>query len=318
MSYKADNPFEESSSQNPFEEEEKKPPSLPAKSGSDKKNPPQTPAKDTNYYNSNNARQEQVISSFNAPFDTSSEGIKRKEQELKRREEDLARREKSLLDKEKQIDKATPKNKNWPRCRPLIYHDIDGEIPRDQQKLVKAAYYIWFGTLFCYFYNAVAVLAGLIAVGGGSEIAGFILSIIDCIFFMPLTFLIYRLLYRATRKGKSGLYLGYMISLWIDIIFFAWNGVGLRGWGGGGFLLMLPLFKENVAVGVICLVCVVFWGLLIIAHLYLFVHARINYRLVGGWGSAKKQAASAAVQIAKDNPELVKEGAKAYVASQKV
>jgi len=316
MSYKADNPFEESSSENPFEEEK---PALPPKNNSDKKNAPPTPAKDSNYYNSNMVRQEQVIAQFNSPFDTSPEGIKKKELELKRREEELSRREKSLLDKEKQIDKATPKLKNWPRCRPIIYHDIDGEIPANQQRLVKAGYYIWFGTLFCYFYNFVSVLAGLIASGGGSEIASFILSIINCLFFMPMTFLIYRLLYRATRKGKSGLYLGYMICLWIDIIWFAWNGVGLRGWGGGGFLLMLGLFQDDkTAAAVICLVCIVFWGLLVVAHLYLFIHARINYKLVGGWGSAKKQAASGAIQIAKDNPELVKEGAKAYVNSQKV
>lgn len=176
-----------------------------------RKDAPAPPKKDTNYYQAEVQRKEQVIGSMNLPFEMvrilflsfldlqTPEGIRKKELELKRREEDLQRREQALLVKEDELDKVSPKKKNWPRFRPMIYHNIQEEIPEEHKKLVRNAYIMWFVTVWCYFYNFFSVLSALIVTGGGSEIASFILSIVDFIFFVPLSFLIYRLLYRATR-----------------------------------------------------------------------------------------------------------------------
>lgn len=61
----------------------------------------------------------------------SSNDLQRREQALERREAELKRREEELR------RNGGGKVKNWPRCYPLIYHDIEGEIPDEYQKMVK-------------------------------------------------------------------------------------------------------------------------------------------------------------------------------------
>ncbi len=70
--------------------------------------------------------------------------------ELTRRKEDIERREKQLKDKEAQLNVKT-RQKNWPKCKPFLYHDISVEIPTPElQSLLRKAYFGWFGTfLIC-------------------------------------------------------------------------------------------------------------------------------------------------------------------------
>jgi len=37
---------------------------------------------------------------------------------------------------------------NWPKCRPLIYHNIRDEIPEGPRNLVKRVYFSWFCNIF--------------------------------------------------------------------------------------------------------------------------------------------------------------------------
>ena len=65
-----------------------------------------------------------VIEATGVAHQRREQALERREAELKRREEELRRN-------------GGGKVKNWPRCYPLIYHDIEGEIPDEYQKMVK-------------------------------------------------------------------------------------------------------------------------------------------------------------------------------------
>jgi len=69
---------------------------------------------------------------------------------LRAKEEELNRKEAELLGREQIIASGgggvNPKAPNWPRCRPLIYHNISGDMPTPETvRLVRMAYGSWFG-----------------------------------------------------------------------------------------------------------------------------------------------------------------------------
>ena len=64
--------------------------------------------------------------------------MNQREQNLKFKEQNLTQRENDL---------RSPPPKNWPRCRPIIYHDIRQDIPTPElQVVVRRAYWGWYGT----------------------------------------------------------------------------------------------------------------------------------------------------------------------------
>ena len=67
------------------------------------------------------------------------------EDRLALREADLERREKALSKRERDLAAAgvTIRPKNWPRCKPVTYHDISFEIPVEHQNMVYGGYLNW-------------------------------------------------------------------------------------------------------------------------------------------------------------------------------
>ena len=43
--------------------------------------------------------------------------------------------------------------KNWPRCYPILHHDIAAEVPAGRQRLVGAGYLTWILVCTAYLYN---------------------------------------------------------------------------------------------------------------------------------------------------------------------
>jgi hypothetical protein len=70
--------------------------------------------------------------------------------ELQRREEELARREREIQVKEGVI--TSIQKKNWPICKPFLYHNIKEEIqPGLKQKVCYIGYFTWMGSVNHYF-----------------------------------------------------------------------------------------------------------------------------------------------------------------------
>jgi len=255
--------------------------------------------------------------SFESGGYSNSDDLDRKEAELMRKKEDIERREKQLKDKEQHL-KVSTRVKNWPKCKPFLYHDIREDVPTPElQSLVRKAYFGWFGITITYLWNIIVVMAIVIIDGSGTDIAGFFLGLAYAIFSIPVSFLVYRTLYNAAKLTSSARYVMYFCLVWTEIAVFIVLAVGINGWGSGGFLVMLAVFKESTVVGIFCVTDFICFTLLVIYHIVVFGYARREYGKAGGLEAAKKEAAKGAAQgTAKtiaENPELVKTVVKASV-----
>ncbi len=95
--------------------------------------------------------------------------------ELRRREEELARRERELESRAAHIQKHG--RNNWPFFYPLIYHDIDAEIPPDSQPIMHNLYKLWLLLVATLVVNMVACIFLLIqgaSDGGKDMISGIV------------------------------------------------------------------------------------------------------------------------------------------------
>jgi len=251
------------------------------------------------------------------PFDdgrSSSFDASAKEEELRRKEEELNRREKDIEDRRKELKKSGKLGKrvNWPICKPLIYHNIDEEMPNvTLRRLVKVAYAQWIFAVVCLIFNVAALLAILIGNSGTKEIGDFILSIVYFFILFPSWFIIYRLLYRASRKQKPSLFAAFMCLYFLEIVAFCGIAVGVKGTGSAGFLQMIEAFRDiNTATGVVVLICAAFWCISAVWSIYIFVMTRIQYSSAGGYQKARSEFGSAAASEAVKHPDLMVQGAK--------
>jgi len=235
--------------------------------------------------------------------------LAKKEQELNRREAMLDERNGILVDREK-LNKD-PRSPNWPFFRPWVYHNINADMPTDSLKRVmKIAYTGWMISVATLLYNFVALLLTMIADGTGTNIGDFILGAIYVVFLTPLYFLVYRILYRASRKQKPSLYVLYLIMDTLVVGGYILYAVGIPGTGAGGFILMSKEFSASKFAGFILLASAVLWCLTAVYGVWIYILAIRHYRLSGGLEKAKKEMASAAVSEAAKHPDLIASAAK--------
>jgi len=145
----------------------------------------------------------------------------------------------------------------------------------------------------------------LIVIPDGAEGATFALSVVFLVFLPPLGFLFYRILYRAGRKEKAALYLVYLCFLTLEMIVWLFFMIGPPSSGAVGFYIIKQTFAKSVAVGIIIIINVVFWAAIFVWSIVIFWKVRNRWRAAGGTKASKEQAVEGAVNIAKDNPELV-------------
>jgi hypothetical protein len=253
----------------------------------------------------------------NRPADPSlmgrAERLRTKEEDLNRREAVLDEREKILWDREKNLDTRIP---NWPRCKPLVYHNIDEDIPPPEQKPglqrhVRLAYWSWlYGVFPAFIWSCIALLAKLCVRPKGASFADFFLSLIYLIFLLPLFFGTYRLLYRSARKNKAYLYVFFMIFFVFQILVEIFFAIGVEGTGACGLINAIVTFKKNLAAGALIFIGFAVWALLIAFHIFLFFRTIKFFSLAGGAKAAKEGATKDALEEAKNHPDLVKAAAK--------
>jgi hypothetical protein len=152
----------------------------------------------------------------------------------------------------------------------------------------------------------VAGALSLLSVGGsvGSPATVIVLSLLMFVFLSPLSFdLVFFVLYKALMKGSGLRFLCGMITfvIWTGILVF--NVIGIRNAASVGFITMIDVFNSNSGVGAICLIfCImgcVGTALMIFAFLWLLRYYKRN----GLKEKAKAEAASAAIDYAKEHPD---------------
>lgn len=260
------------------------------------------------------ARKE-LIDDLNTEWLLSEDGLAAKERELAMRAKSLQKREGALMSREKEL-KSKVIGANWPKCCPLVYHNIGDQIPEEPpmlQRCVRGGYYLWYIYCVTLIYNAICLLAAWILDGDAAVFAGsFFLALFLAVILIPLSFFNYRLLYMGARRGKASLYMLFFIILWLfqilPCIFFALGipTMPAAGW----FLLTNSAVSGDGVATVLIIICAVLWTLLAIAYVVLFFLVRPFFSNAGGTSAAKQEGASKAMQVAADNPDVLAAGAK--------
>ncbi|KAJ3214441.1 Protein kinase alk2 [Dinochytrium kinnereticum] len=187
-----------------------------------------------------------------APAKSSREAeLERKEQELKAREAKLAEREKTV---------GTFKPPNFPPFRPLVYHDIQNDIPEQARWLVKRLFMAWWLSTATYVMNFAAAFA-LLIVKAESSGGTFGLALIIMLIGIPVSFVFwYQPLYFNFLTTKpAGVKTDRSISFFLFFFNFSFHlavsallAVGIPGWGGAGVIYCLSQLGSQLAVGVLC------------------------------------------------------------------
>jgi secretory carrier-associated membrane protein len=163
---------------------------------------------------------------------TMSAGKTQRELELDAREAQLNFRENKVKEQEAKMAKYGWHPPNWPPFRPVLYHDIEEEIPGPGKRIVWHMYYYWLYTLVLYFVNVWGCLMQLsFKVGGGGTSFG--LSILFMVI-GPLfgwTFW-YRNLYNGVKRDNSLEYVMYFLGYFIHLCAVLLFALGLPNSGG--------------------------------------------------------------------------------------
>jgi len=229
---------------------------------------------------------------------------------------------------------------NWPPCLPkkIIYQNFTEEIPAGIRLRVRMAYIRFLVFLVILLYNLVCAIACLAC--GAEAVGDIILACIYIPFLTGLSFFVYRRLYKAAKAGNSLSYFLFFIGFTVEIIIGIVAVIGLPKSGLMGIGWTIKAFGKdgNKNVGIMCLINSILWGLSVGFMIYLWIHTRVNFQQAGGIKAMRKQAlekatfgvvkaakdhpdaakkvGQAAVDYARENPEVVREAASAAYSAQ--
>lgn len=113
-------------------------------------------------------------------------------EEIRRREQELEQRERNLGQREEHVRRHGRNNwppKPWWPFAPLIFHDIEQEIPQESRTIVNTLYRLWLLLLLTLTLNLVACILLLVSGSddGAKDLGG---SIVDLLV-IPLSFLLW-------------------------------------------------------------------------------------------------------------------------------
>jgi hypothetical protein len=201
--------------------------------------------------------------------------------------------------------------KNWPSCKPIVYQDIEHDMPTPEGvSLVKKALRGWYGICLALIWNTIVLIALLVV---SADAIGFLIGLIFFFLSIPISFGIFRLLYNAVRKSKSSYFFIYFILMWMSFLVYGWLGIGFDAWGGGGLFVFLENIGNNKTIGIFGLVDTALFALVIIWHIYVMALARKEYKKSGGNSKTKEELTQMAANEAVKHPDLIVKGSETFV-----
>jgi len=320
-----DNPFDD------MNEVESAPPPRPPKEST--YDPPPRPPKN-----------EPVENSYSSTTIDMAE-YERRLADLEARERAVAERERQVAQDQRQAEaklqaanKAAANDKpapNWPPCLPkkIVYMNFREEIPDELRGRVRMSYIHFLVSLVILLYNVVCA-AACIAVDAAA-IGDLILACVYVPFLGAMIFIVFRRLYKASKSGRSLSYFLFYVGFTIEIIIGIVAIVGPPKGGLIGIMWTVAAFnaENKKCVGFMCLVNSIIWIADTVFMIYLWIHTRVSFKRAGGLKAVRKQAVEkatfgvvkaakehpdaakkvgeAAVDYARENPEVVREAASA-------
>ncbi|GMH40950.1 hypothetical protein BSKO_08854 [Bryopsis sp. KO-2023] len=186
--------------------------------------------------------------------------LARKEHDLTKRELELQRREHVLT-----MSDQMKRVKNWPRCRPILYHDIDVEIPDSSKGLIKMAYATWCLTAGGFCLNWLVICIMLIANFATVDLMDWHLATFATGTGIPLSFRMwYHRMYKRARDGQKLDSVGLVIHMSFGVAWAIWTVLSIPNYGdmGAGLFPLLKAFADdNTTLGLACFLNMVIWTL---------------------------------------------------------
>ncbi|KCV72731.1 hypothetical protein H696_00309 [Fonticula alba] len=208
--------------------------------------------------------------------------LEERERDLQRRENQLEYRSLKLGEAEQVVAPKLNRQPNWPPrpLKPLIYHNIQVDIPEDGRTLVKRVYFSWMLTCAVLLLNVVGCLARLASNSGGGVDFG--ISLVLCIILPVVSFVFwYRPFYKAVRKNKSILYFVFIFTYSFHILTAIILAIGIPNTGSSGFINALGVLSKNLVASIIMLIAAGFWVLLCLFLVWQIKDVILHYRRKG-------------------------------------
>ncbi|KAF8320125.1 scamp-domain-containing protein [Clavulina sp. PMI_390] len=234
------------------------------------------------------------------PFDDPTTQPPNPYADLERRERELRDREASLNARENALRSGG--KHNWPPFFPLIYHDIDTEIPEASRPVIMRLYQLWLvlgGTLII---NMIACIFILVAGSsdGGKDLGASIgyIPMIGILSFL----LWYRPVYNGYMKEQALYYYLYFFFCGWHLLFSVYMILGIPSTGSAGLIQTIGMFSQgHLAAGILGAFASAGWVVQGLGN-------GIYYRMV--WNHHNEQGHS----FTKAKGELAQHGAKSYFA----
>ncbi|KAJ2720052.1 hypothetical protein GGI07_004854 [Coemansia sp. Benny D115] len=249
-------------------------------------------------------------------------GFDSREAELRRREEALEARERELNAREMHVQSMASGARpalNFPPLYPIMYHNIDMEVPVGDRRTVRTIFYMWLALEAMLVFNCVACL--IVMISGGKDVSNTGASFgSSFIYLFTITagsfFLWYRPVYNAYMKDSSMFFYLFFIFNGFHILFDAYMAVGVPGAGSAGMIVMLQsLSSGKVAAGALCGISFSFWVLHFLASLFMYRKVRSHYSARGHTFSEAKSQAYAGFAQSGAGQAAISTAAGAYVRS---
>ncbi|KAG1676535.1 hypothetical protein FOA52_000078 [Chlamydomonas sp. UWO 241] len=225
---------------------------------------------------------------------------------LDAREKALLQKEVDLLAKEAQLKALENeltiggqlKRKNWPRCFPMLYHDIVGEIPPSSRRVVREIYMCWYGFILCLSWNFVCASV-MLGTKAEHKASSWFLTIVYFLLGVPLSFWMWYLaMYNAAKNDSSVRFIYFFLWFSVHTAFCIWASIAFQfsaeSWSFSGWFAAIAAFDYGNGPGTIYCIGASLWTLESLYCLWCVKDVYLWFRGQGGIEQVKQEAAVAA------------------------
>eukprot|EP00210_Caulerpa_lentillifera_P001289 g1242.t1 len=218
---------------------------------------------------------------------TTERALSEREAEIREREKLLEQRQNEIANLQRLASTAADQQmKNWPPCSPMVYHDIDAEIPTALQWTVRNAYRTYLLFCFTLLYNFLCLT---LAFAKNVNILAWMFAGIYVVLGIPGAFILwYKRLYNAAARDRAITFLCFFIGNAIHIGFCIWASIAIPLSTGNvdssftGFIEMIEKFDKAKWLGGMYLAGFILWVLNVLASSYVWQSAMRDFRGRGG------------------------------------
>ena len=219
------------------------------------------------------------------------------------RERALAERERAVAAREEEVRQGLRliRRHNWPRCFPILYHDISADIPAENQRTVRLAYVTWLLAASGYVFNFLTLTIAYFGGTHNTKLADWFFALLVGSVGLPASFIFwYQALYNAAQSHGGvlayGRFFGHMS---VHILFCLWMILALPRVGNfcAGIFRMIAWFsardekkgKLDVTVGFFAIANIALWSICGLLSIAVVQQAAVRFRASGGVAEMRRQ-----------------------------